>query len=141
MYTTKLFRTERDSPPRKRWRLAGSPLVGPAVLFCFTIAVFWKILLARQYTWWNGPDLVFQVIPWFQFQASQWHSGHLALCDPRQWAGLDVLGQAQTGAAYPLNWLLFSLPFKQGFISPTYLNWYFAAIHYMAGAVRLLAVP
>jgi hypothetical protein len=53
--------------------------------------------------------------------------------DQYLWGGQPLLGQAQPGAAYPLNWLLFWLPLDAaGHIRPLFLDWYFIAIHFMA---------
>src|SRR5206468_7949895 len=54
------------------------------------------------------------------------------LWDQYLWAGQPLLGQAQPGAAYPLNWLLFCLPRSHDHISGTALRWYYVAIHLMA---------
>jgi hypothetical protein len=106
--------------------------VGPVVLVLLTIGVFWKLTLTNQYTWLNGPDTAYQVVPWFQFQATQWHHGTLPLWDPHHLAGQSLVGQMQPGAMYPLNWILFLLPLKHGFIRQDYLHWYFVVIHMMA---------
>src|SRR5262249_9739492 len=42
-----------------------------------------------------------------------------------------LIGQGQSGVAYPLNWLLWSLPLRNGWIRQQYLHWYFVLIHYM----------
>jgi hypothetical protein len=108
-----------------------SRVAGPAILFVITIGIFWKLVLTRQYTWLDQPDFVNQVLPWFQFQAREWHAGHFPLWDPYHWGGQSLIGQAQPGAAYPLNWLLFLLPLRDGWIQQPYLHWYFVLIHYM----------
>ena len=41
-------------------------------------------------------------------------------------------GQAQPGAAYPLNWILFLLPLEEGHIAGWALAWYYVFIHLMA---------
>ncbi len=51
--------------------------------------------------------------------------------DPNHWGGQSLIGQGQPGAAYPLNWILFLLPLKNGVIRQSYLLWYFVLIHYM----------
>jgi hypothetical protein len=104
----------------------------PAVLFGITVVMFWKIALTSQYTWLNAPDYANQVLPWLQFQAREWHAGRFPLWDPYHWAGQPLVGQMQPGAVYPLNWLLFLMPLKNGFLSTTLLNWYQVLIHFMA---------
>src|SRR6202035_977648 len=49
-----------------------------------------------------------------------------------QVGGQSLIGQAQPGAAYPFNWLLFLAPLKDGFILDVSLNWYIALIRFMA---------
>ena len=106
-------------------------LSAPAILLLISMAFCWKLVLSNEYTWLEGPDLAYQVLPWYQFQAGEWHQGHYPLWDPNHWAGQPLLGQAQPGAAYPLNWLLFSLPLRHGWIRQVYLHWYFLLIHFL----------
>jgi hypothetical protein len=80
----------------------------------------------------SSPDLAEQVLPWFQEQAREWHAGHFPLWDPYLWAGQPLFGQAQPGAGYPLNWILFMLPFENGQIAGWALAWYYVTIHLMA---------
>jgi hypothetical protein len=105
---------------------------GPVILFLLTVGFFWKLVLTDQYTWLDSPDLTNQVLPWLQFQAGEWHQGRVPLWDPYLWAGQPLIGQAQPGAAYPLNWILFLLPLRNGWMRGLWLNWYFVFIHYMA---------
>ncbi len=112
-------------------RLADS-LAGPALLFVICVGFYWKLVLTDQYTWLAGNDIAYQVLPWYQFQASEWHQGRFPLWDPHQWGGQPLLAQALPGAAYPPNWLLFLLPLKDGWIRQSYLHWYFVLIHYQA---------
>jgi hypothetical protein len=105
-------------------------LIGPAILLAICIGFYWKLLLTRQYTWLDGPDTAYQILPWFQFQAGEWHQGRFPLWDPYLWGGQSLIGQAQPGAAYPINWLLFSLPLRNGWIRQSYLHWYYVLIHY-----------
>lgn len=113
----------------RRWRSA----LGVQVALLLILAGFyWKITLTRQFTWLGGPDIAIQVLPWFEEQARQVHNGMLPLWDPHLWLGAPMLGQAQPGTAYPLNWLLFLMPESDGHIRTVVLNWYFVVIHYMA---------
>jgi hypothetical protein len=97
------------------------------------VGFYWKLTLTKQYTWLESPDMANQVLPWFQFQAGEWHKGHFPIWDPFEWAGQSLIGQAQPGVAYPPNWILFLMPLRDGWIRQTYLHWYFVLIHYMAG--------
>src|SRR5712664_1283094 len=100
-----------DSRSVSRIRAA---LVGPAVLFVITAGIFWKLTLTNQYTWLDEPDFVNQVLPWYQFEAGEWHQGRFPLWDPYHWGGQSLIGQGQPGAAYAPNWILFLLPLRNG---------------------------
>ena len=102
------------------------------LLFLMIAGFYWKLTLTRQFDWLWGPDLANQILPWFQVQARQWHEGQFPLWDPYLWAGQPLLGQAQPGAAYPLNWLLFWIPLEGQRIQMIALQWYFVIIHFMA---------
>lgn len=104
----------------------------PLILFLIVCGFYWQLVLTRQYWWFDNPDGVYQVIPWLEVQAQAWHSGTLPLWDPYQWLGQSLVGQVQPGVLYPLNWLLFALPLRDGHINLGYLNWYFVVIHYLA---------
>lgn len=109
-----------------------SALTGPAILLGLTLCLFWKLTLTRQYTWADHPDAANQVLPWLEFQAREWHHGRAPLWDPFNWGGQPLVGRMEPGAACPLNWILFALPLKNGFLSINVLNWYFAQLHYVA---------
>lgn len=102
------------------------------MLLLIVVAFYWKLTLTDQYTWLDSPDLANQVLPWFQFQASEWRQGRLPLWEPHQWGGQPLAGQAQPGALYPPNWLLFLWPLKNGWMRQSVLEWYFVLIHYFA---------
>lgn len=73
------------------------------------------------------------IMPWFQFQASEWHEGRFPLWDPNSWTGQPLIGQAQPGAAYPLNWLMFWMPLNdRGWLRQDVLHWYYVLIHFLA---------
>jgi hypothetical protein len=115
-------------PARLRWSSATAPALLLAIFVCF----FWKLLLTNQFTWLDNPDIANQVLPWYQFEAGEWHAGHLPLWDPYLWGGQPLLGQMQPGTAYPPNWLLFLAPLRNGWIRQAYLHWYFVLIHFQA---------
>ncbi len=126
MQVAEKHHTDRDRP---RW---WSHLIVPILLFLLCIGFFWKIVLTNQYTWLESPDLAYQVLPWYQYQAGEIHAGRVPLWDPYHWGGQSLIGQAQPGVAYPLNWILFSLPLRNGWIRQVNLHWYFVVIHFMA---------
>src|SRR5437660_759829 len=109
-----------------------SKLKFPFLLLLITIAFNWKLLLSGQYTWLDGTDTVYQVIPGIQVQAVQWHGGHFPLWDPHLWTGQPLVGQVHPGTLNPLNWILFSMPFKDGFIQIPVLHWYWVSIQFLA---------
>lgn len=109
-------------------------LAGPAILLAICIGFYWKLVLTGQFTWLESPDMANQVLPWFQYQAGEWHKGRFPLWDPHLWAGQSLIGQAQPGTVYPLNWILFLMPLKEGWIRQSFMHWYFVVIHWM-GAV------
>ena len=121
----------RIAPPAWLKRRAPALLV-PLALFLLTAAFYWKLVFTNQYTWLESPDLANQVLPWFQFQAGEWHKGIIPLWDPYLWSGQSLIGQAQPGVAYPLNWLLFLRPLRNGWIRLFWLHWYFVVMHFMA---------
>jgi hypothetical protein len=71
------------------------------------------------------------VLPWYQFEATEWHQGRFPIWDPHQWGGQSLIGQGQPGVAYPFNWILFLLPLRDGRIPYSHLHWYFVLLHYM----------
>jgi hypothetical protein len=117
----------RIQPPSdlSRWAAA-------LFLILLVCGFYWKLTLSSKFTWLTGGDTTSQVLPWLQLQAREWHSGRIPLWDPYSWHGQPLIGQAQPGVAYPLNWMLFAMPLRDGFIKTGWLNWYFIAIHLMA---------
>ncbi|MBI5084147.1 MAG: hypothetical protein HZB13_06060 [Acidobacteria bacterium] len=117
-----------ETPPQAglgRWMAA-------LLLVLVICGFYWKLTLSNQFTWLSGDDTASQILPWFQFQAGEWHAGRFPLWEPGQWGGQPLIGQAQPGVAYPLNWLLFSLPLREGWMKQAYLHGYFVVIHLMA---------
>jgi hypothetical protein len=104
----------------------------PVLLLAITLAFSWKVVLSGQYTCLNSPDIVSHVIPWLQEEATQWHSQHFPLWDTHQWGGAPLLAQVQPGTLNPLNWILFSMPLKDGFIQIPVLQWYWISIQFLA---------
>jgi len=107
--------------------------IAPLVLAALTIGVHWKILLTNQYSAFDVPDFAYQVAPWYQVQATELrkHSWPL-LWDPYVLGGHPLLGQAQPGVVFPLNWLLFAAPLRRGFIRDQSIHWYLAIIRFIA---------
>ena len=106
----------------------------PALICVIVICFFWKLVLTNQYTWLQAPDFASQLLPWYQFQAGEWHAGRIPLWNPYEWTGQSLIGQAQPGVVDPLNLLLYAAPLKNGWIAQWALHWFFVA-GYMAGAL------
>ncbi len=106
------------------------------LLLAIAAGFYWKLTLTSQYTWFGSDegDISAQVLPWLQFEAREFRHARMPLWDPHLWMGQPLLGQAQPGAAYPLNWLLFLMPLRNGLIRVESLNWYFVLIRFMAMA-------
>jgi len=121
------------APARNRRALRWpASLTFPVVLFLIVTCFYWKLVFTYQFDWVWGPDLADQVLPWFDEELRQAHNGHFPLWDPHSWMGQPILGQAQPGAAYPLNWLLWMVPKQSGHIPMWAMQWYYVLIHYMA---------
>ncbi len=113
----------------RNWRsILGFQLLILAIVTGF----YWKLTLTKQFLWIGSGDLAQQVLPWFEEQTRQVQHHQIPLWDPHFWLGAPLLGQAQPGTAYPLNWLLFLVPESHGHIRIDTLQWYFIAIHYIA---------
>ena len=106
---------------------------GPGLLFVITILFHWKLVLTNQYTWLEAGDIGSLIMPWFQFQAGEWHHWRFPMWDPNSWTGQPLFGQAQPGAAYPINWLLFWMPLDRGWLRQDVLHWFYVLVHYLAG--------
>jgi hypothetical protein len=114
---------------RLRWP---SGLTFPLILFVIITCFYWKLVFTYQFDWMWSPDLADQILPWWQEAARQLQHSQFPLWDPHNWMGQPLLGQAQPGAAYPLNWLLWLMPRQHGLIQMWAINWYFVVVHYMA---------
>jgi len=108
-----------------------SSLTFPLILFLIVTCFYWKLVFTYQYDWMWNPDLAFQVLPWFEEEARQMQHSQFPLWDSHSWMGQPMLAQAQPGAAYPLNWLLWLIPRQHGHIQMWALQWYYVIIHYM----------
>ena len=110
------------------WRGAATVLLILLVLIGF----HWRLTLSGQYTWLESPDLARQVLPWYQMQVGEFQQGRIPLWDPYSHGGQPLLAQAQPGTAYPLNWLLFLMPTRSGWIDERWLNAYYVLIRFLA---------
>ncbi len=107
-------------------------IAAAAVLLLLIVCVFWKLtLLNQQYTWLDARPIAGHVLPWFQMEAAAFHAHQFPLWNP--FLGQAALTNEDSGAAYPLNWLLFLAPLHRGWVQSAWLNIYFIAIHFLAG--------
>jgi hypothetical protein len=104
-----------------------------------TAGFYWRLTISGQYTWLEGSDIAFQVRPWLDFQAREFHARRLPLWAPYEWGGQSLIGQVQPGFTNPLNWILFALPLRDGHIPLSVLHWYWVLIHWL-GAVFCYAL-
>ncbi|HZS50092.1 MAG TPA: hypothetical protein VFA54_04475 [Bryobacterales bacterium] len=102
------------------------------ILILLTIGFFWRLVLSRQFTFLESPDLAYQVLPWYQVEARAFHHGVFPMWDPYQWSGQSLLGQMQPGAAFPLNWLLFLMPLRDGHLNFVWVHRHFVLMHILA---------
>jgi len=107
-------------------------LAGPLLLLLLVSIFYWKLTATDQYTWLDSPDLANQVLPWWNYQAREWHAGRFPAWEPNQWGGQPLVGQMQPGVAYPPNWLLFLTPLRDGKLKLGFLHWYFVFYHWLA---------
>ena len=129
------------SPPQLRAQHAHRPrtklswpssLTFPLLLLVIITCFYWKLVFTYQFDWMWSPDMADQVLPWWQEAARQLRHGQVPLWDPHNWTGQPLLGQAQPGVAYPLNWLLWWMPQQHSLLQMWAVNWYFVVVHYMA---------
>jgi hypothetical protein len=122
---------EKHHTDRNQARVRLAAATWPALLFVICVGFFWKLTLTDQYTWLDTPEVANQLLPSYQYQAGEWHARRM----PPLWDlynSRPLLSQPQTGAAYPLHWLLFLAPLRNGWIRQSYLHWYFVLIHFQA---------
>lgn len=109
----------------RRW------IAPPLLLLLLCILFHWRLVLSRQYTWLDSPDMANMEAPRFQFQAREWRAGRFPLWDPTQWCGQPFLGQ-MTGAAYPPHWLFSLWAGRHARISQSDLHWYLVLVRFFA---------
>jgi hypothetical protein len=106
----------------------------PVALLLILVCAFWKITLTRaEYTWLESPDLAYQVMPWLQYEAAELHRGNLPLWDPHEWAGQNLIGQAQPALVNPLSWPLFAAPLDRGWLRRDVITAWLVFIHFCGG--------
>lgn len=116
-----------------RWlQCARQAVQFPVLLLLIVAGFYWKLTLTNQFDWAWSPDLANQILPWFDEEARQAQHHQFPLWDAHEWAGQSLIGQAQPGVAYPLNWLFWLMPRRNGHIQMAAVQWYYVLIHWMA---------
>src|SRR6266545_1285198 len=101
-------------------------------LAALVVCAFWKLVLTRQFTFVETPDIINVIVPWLEVQARAWHSGSIALWDPFMFGGQPLLGQLQPGVTNPLTYLLLALPLKDGQLRFEFIHFWFVFAHLLA---------
>lgn len=103
--------------------------VGPLLLVTVMVLFHWKLVFTDQYTWLESPDLVNQLLPWYQFSSYELHHGRLPLWDPYMWGGQPLHAVMQAALANVLHWPLLAMPLDaNGWLRLDALNWYYIFI-------------
>jgi hypothetical protein len=100
-----------------------------ALLLLFAVAVFWKLIFNDEYSILTYPDCAFQTYPWAQYIASALHQGSFPFWDHYSDAGRSFIGEAQTGAFYPVNILMGFLPLNARGLTPALVIEGFIILH------------
>jgi hypothetical protein len=82
----------------------------PALLFLFTVTVFWKAIFSGEYSLLVFIDSSFQTYPWSQYVSEVLHQWSFPFWDIYADAGRSFIGETQTGAFYPLSVLMGLFP-------------------------------
>ncbi|PYT35673.1 MAG: hypothetical protein DMG58_01370 [Acidobacteria bacterium] len=107
-------------------------------LLLIMILFYWKILLTRQFSLLTESEGVNQAYSWYHFWIASLRQGVLPLWDPYMSAGRSFVGEMQTAAFYPLNFLLVSFH-RDGALSPQLYHEFFVLAHFL-GACFMFAL-
>ena len=105
----------------------------PLAVVAGVVAVFWKLVLTKQYTFLDSPDLANQVMPWLGAQVYAIRHGSVLLWTPYEWFGQSLIGQVQPGVASPFTFLLALAPLHNGQIQVFWVQIWYVLIHCAAG--------
>jgi hypothetical protein len=109
-------------------------------LLLIMILFYWKILLTRQFSLLTESEGVNQAYSWYHFWIASLRQGTLPLWDPYTFAGRSFVGEMQTAAFYPLNFLLALVPFHHvNLLSPQLYHEFFVLAHFL-GACFMFAL-
>ena len=101
----------------------------PALLFLFTLTVFWKLIFSSEYSLLVYTDSSFQTYPWSQYLSEVLHQGSFPFWDMYADGGRSFIGETQTGAFYPPNLLMGLFPRNAKGLLPVSLIEGFVILH------------
>ena len=97
------------------------------------VAVYWKLLLTKQYTFLDDPDGANQVMPWLDVQVHAIRHFSWMLWDRYECAGQSLVGQVQPAVLSPFTFLLAFFPVSPaGHIQVYWVHVWFVLIHFTA---------
>jgi hypothetical protein len=131
--TTPNFRTARLDGVAEWAARAWPRLWPPLLVVAGVVAVFWKLVLTKQYTFLANPDQANQVMPWLGAQVYAIRHWSILLWSPYEWFGQSLIGQVQPGVTSPFTFLLALAPLHNGQIQVFYVPLWFVLIHCAAG--------
>lgn len=99
------------------------------LLFVFAVIVFWKPLFTSQYSMLAGSDNAAQSYPWLNFLARSIHEGSFPFWNNFDECGRTFIGEIQTGAFHPLNFLMALFPLNRSEQLPRTLMEGFLVLH------------
>ena len=106
------------------------------LLAVITILYRWKILLTNQFTLLSYDEAVNQGYCWLTYCVRCLQHGKLPIWDPYNMAGQSFVGEMQTSAFSPFNFLVALFPLKaNGLLSVAVFNWYIATLLFLAMAM------
>jgi hypothetical protein len=116
-----------------RARRIASNLRAPLIILAGLVAVYWKLLLTKQYTFLEDPDGAHQVLPWLDVQVNALRHFSWMLWDRYECAGQSLIGQVQPGVLSPFTFLLSLFPVSStGHIQLYWVHVWFVLIHFTA---------
>ncbi len=116
-----------------------SNLRAPLVILAGLVAVYWKLLLTKQYTFLEDPDGARQVLPWLDVQVNALRHFSWMLWDRYECAGQSLIGQVQPAVLSPFTFLLALFPLSStGHIQLYWVHVWFVLIHFTAALFAYL---
>jgi hypothetical protein len=93
------------------------------LFLCLALVFYWRILWTNEFSFLTQSEVVRQAYSWWHFISASLKAGQWPLWDPLTSGGHSFIGEMQTGAFYPLNFLMVLIPFnKNGQFSPKFYH-------------------